>query len=115
MKLNYPEEYLISVTGHYSPVVHGWSPVIQSLTFKSNQRSFGPFGVEEGTPFSFAMEGGKIIGFKGRSGWYLDSIGFYLSQVHSHTITQRLQRWLQKSLDSKNTRENQSFKAATAK
>ncbi|XP_024970004.1 jacalin-related lectin 19 isoform X2 [Cynara cardunculus var. scolymus] len=79
IKLRFPEETLISVSGHYCPVVYGGSPVIRSLTFKSNQRTFGPFGVEEGTPFNFSANGGLIVGFYGRSGWFLDSIGFCLS------------------------------------
>ncbi|KAL2937359.1 Jacalin-related lectin 19 [Bienertia sinuspersici] len=108
IKLTYPEEYLISISGHYSSLVHGMPPVIRSLTFKSNKRTFGPFGVEEGIPFYFPMEGGRIIGFKGRSGWYLDSIGFYLSRVQSKPITKRVQRWLQKSLEPKGSKQNQS-------
>ncbi|KMT01700.1 hypothetical protein BVRB_9g211560 [Beta vulgaris subsp. vulgaris] len=112
IKLIYPEEYLISVSGYYSPVVQGMTPVVRSLSFKSNRRSFGPFGVEEGTPFYFPVEGGRIIGFKGRSGWYLDSIGFYVSRVHSKTITKRVQRWLQKSLEPKTSKECRPLKAA---
>ncbi|KAL6537498.1 hypothetical protein OROMI_026032 [Orobanche minor] len=64
IKLQFPEEFLTDVTGHYCPVVHGGSPVIRSLMFRSNRRMFGPYGVEEGTPFFFPMEGGQIIGFK---------------------------------------------------
>ncbi|KAL0397013.1 UNVERIFIED_CONTAM: Jacalin-related lectin 19 [Sesamum calycinum] len=79
-KLQFPE-FLTTVTGHCSPVVYGGSPVIRSLTFKSNRRTFGPFGVEEGVPFSFPMEGGKIVGFKGRAGWYLDAIGFHITRA----------------------------------
>ncbi|GAB4842421.1 Jacalin- lectin 19 [Ancistrocladus abbreviatus] len=106
IKLNYPEEYLISVSGYYSPVVRGGTPVIRSLTFKSNQRTIGPYGVEEGIPFSFPMDGGKIIGFKGRSGWFLDAIGFHLSPIKSGKI-KRLRQWLSKSLDPKNSKESQ--------
>ncbi|KAI3786151.1 hypothetical protein L1987_45282 [Smallanthus sonchifolius] len=73
------DEILISVSGHYCPVVFGGSPVIRSLTFKTNKRIFGPFGVEEGTPFNFLTNGGQIVGFVGRSGWFLDSLGFCLS------------------------------------
>ncbi|KAI3727295.1 hypothetical protein L1987_67108 [Smallanthus sonchifolius] len=79
IKLQFPDEILISVSGHYCPVVYGGSPVIRSLTFKSNKRTFGPFGVEEGTPFNFLTNGGQIVGIIGRSGWFLDSLGFCLS------------------------------------
>ncbi|KAI3786149.1 hypothetical protein L1987_45280 [Smallanthus sonchifolius] len=79
IKLQFPDEILISVSGHYCPVVYGGSPVIRSLTFKTDKRIFGPFGVEEGTPFNFLTNGGQIVGFVGRSGWFLDSLGFCLS------------------------------------
>ncbi|KAI3521444.1 hypothetical protein L1887_10910 [Cichorium endivia] len=79
IKLQFPEEVLISVSGYYCPVVYGGGPVIRSLTFKSNQRTFGPFGVEEGTPFKLPTNEGGVVGFYGRVGWFLDSIGVYLS------------------------------------
>ncbi|KAL9460933.1 hypothetical protein AB3S75_004012 [Citrus x aurantiifolia] len=96
IKLRFPEEFLISVSGHYCPVVYGGSPVIRSLTFKSNKRTFGPFGVEEGAPFTFSMDGGLVVGFKGRSGWYVDAIGFYLSKKQSSKLLQRVQKGLQR-------------------
>ncbi|CAA3023289.1 jacalin-related lectin 19 [Olea europaea subsp. europaea] len=92
IKLQFPEEFLTTVSGHYSPVVRGGTPVIRSLTFKSNQRSFGPFGVEEGTPFSFPMEGGQIVGFKGRCGWFLDAIGFHISRHRTTKVMQKVQQ-----------------------
>ncbi|KAL5697665.1 hypothetical protein ACHQM5_028786 [Ranunculus cassubicifolius] len=102
IQLQYPEEFLTTVSGYYSPVVHGGSAVIRSLVFKSNKRSFGPFGVQEGTPFNFPMDGGLIVGFKGRSDWYLDAIGFRLSRVHSAGIFERVQLKLQKLLNQRN-------------
>lgn len=54
---------------------------MRSLTFQSNRKTYGPFGVEQGTYFSFPMTGGKIVGFHGRCGWYLDAIGIYLKSV----------------------------------
>eukprot|EP00262_Sarcandra_glabra_P006765 TRINITY_DN1929_c0_g1_i1.p1 TRINITY_DN1929_c0_g1~~TRINITY_DN1929_c0_g1_i1.p1 ORF type:complete len:219 (-),score=31.38 TRINITY_DN1929_c0_g1_i1:233-832(-) len=96
IKFLYPEEFLTTVSGHYSPVVNGGTPVIRSLTLKSNQRTFGPFGVEEGTPFSFPMDGGLIVGFRGRSGWYLDAIGFRLSRVHTSNLFEMVHQKLQK-------------------
>ncbi|KAJ9692143.1 hypothetical protein PVL29_011291 [Vitis rotundifolia] len=79
IKLQYPEEKLIGVSGHYHPFWINGTPIIRSLTLKSNRRTFGSFGVEEGTPFSLTMDGGQIVGFLGRSGLYLDAIGFRLS------------------------------------
>ncbi|KAJ8553294.1 hypothetical protein K7X08_023972 [Anisodus acutangulus] len=100
IKLQFPEEYLTSVSGYYSPVVYGGTPVIRSLTFSSNKRKFGPFGVEGGTPFSMPMEGGQIVGFKGRSGWYLDAIGFYIAKVKTTTVLQKAQQRLMKLASS---------------
>ncbi|KAJ4823682.1 Jacalin- lectin 19 [Turnera subulata] len=109
IKLEFPEEFLVSVSGHYCPVVHGGSPVIRSLTFNSNKRTFGPFGVEEGIPFTLSMDGAKIVGFKGRSGWYLDSIGFRLSRAQSAKLLQKFQQKLQK-LTSTVTKSSTSSK-----
>ncbi|KAJ1411137.1 Leucine-rich repeat domain superfamily [Sesbania bispinosa] len=94
IKLQYPEEFLISVSGHYTPVVRGGTPVIRSLTFKSNRRTFGPYGVEEGTPFTFSIDGGQVVGFKGRGDWYLDSIAFTLSSAPSKSLLQKMQKGL---------------------
>ncbi|KAK1434183.1 hypothetical protein QVD17_11102 [Tagetes erecta] len=81
IKLYFPGEFLISVNGYYGPVVHGGFPVIRSLTLKTNRRTFGPFGVQEGTPFNYFTSSGHIVGFYGTSGWVLDSIGFYVSST----------------------------------
>ncbi|GKD46385.1 jacalin-related lectin 19-like protein [Tanacetum coccineum] len=89
-QLRFPEEVLISVSGHYCPMVYGASPMIRSLTLKTNQRIYGPFGVETGTPFNFLTNGGYIVGLYGRSGWFLDSLGFYVSPPKL-TLFQRIQ------------------------
>ena len=60
--------------------------MIRSLWFKSNKQTFGPYGTEEGTPFTLPIEGGMIVGFFGRSGLYLDSIGMHLSRTHAVNI-----------------------------
>nr|WRQ20294.1 jacalin-related lectin 4-like [Citrullus colocynthis] len=81
--MDYPNEYLISIYGYYGSI-HNWGidgTVIRSLTLETNIRSYGPFGVEDGNKFSFPITGGKIVGFHGKSGRYLDGIG-----VHVQTI-----------------------------
>lgn len=61
--------------------------VIRSLTFESNKRSFGPFGRKRGTRFWFPTTGlVKVVGFHGKSGWFLDSIGIKVVPVHNNTI-----------------------------
>lgn len=81
MKLGYPDEYLTSINGYYGKL-NEWGPqLVRSLTLKSNKRTYGPFGVEEGTAFSFPMTGVKIVGFHGVAGWYLDAIGVHLKPI----------------------------------
>ncbi|XP_030446659.2 jacalin-related lectin 3 [Syzygium oleosum] len=78
VKLDYPDEFLTSVHGHYGKL-NEWGPVlVRSLTFVSNRKTYGPYGVEQGTYFSFPATSGKIVGFHGKAGWYLDAIGVYL-------------------------------------
>jgi hypothetical protein len=83
VKLDYPDEFLTSIHGHYGCLIE-WGPVfVRSLTFESNRKTYGPFGTEQGTYFSFPMAGGKIVGFHGKSGWYLDAIGAYLKPIEN--------------------------------
>ncbi|KAJ9166061.1 hypothetical protein P3X46_020860 [Hevea brasiliensis] len=81
VKLDYPDEYLVSVSGHYGSGVDYGPILIRSLIFESNKRKYGPFGIQQGTHFSFPLTGGKVVGFHGRSSWYLDSIGVYLKPL----------------------------------
>ncbi|CAL5096040.1 unnamed protein product [Urochloa decumbens] len=92
IKLGFPGEYLTGVSGHYAPVAHGGSPAIRSLAFRSNQRAYGPFGVAEGTPFAFPVDGGVIVGLCGRSGWQLDAVGFYVATLRPETMYDRVHK-----------------------
>lgn len=70
--------------GYYGSL-KGWGPaLIKSLTLVSNKRTYGPYGTEEGTYFSLPMIGGKIVGFHGKGGWYLDAIGVHLEPTRKH-------------------------------
>ncbi|KAK7387238.1 hypothetical protein VNO78_27873 [Psophocarpus tetragonolobus] len=81
IKLDYPDEFLTSVDGYYGSLSQ-WGPIfIRSLSFESNKKLYGPFGVENGTYFSLPMTGGKIVGFHGRYGWRLDAIGVNLKSA----------------------------------
>ncbi|KAI3671621.1 hypothetical protein L1987_87361 [Smallanthus sonchifolius] len=108
IKLRFPEEILISVSGHYCPVVYGGGHVIRSLTFKSNKRTFGPFGVEEGTPFNVLANGGHVVGFYGRSGWHLDSLGFCFSTIKPN-LFQRIQMMFGMHNKAKGSKERSGF------
>jgi len=92
IKLSFPDEYLTAVSGNYSPIAHGGSPVIRSLAFRSSQRAYGPFGAAEGTPFTFPVDGGVIVGFYGRSGWQLDAVGLYVAALRPERMYDRVQK-----------------------
>lgn len=77
--LRFPAEYLVSVSGYTGLDPEFPTPVVRSLTFKTNQRTYGPYGKEEGTHFSLPIHNGKIVGFKGRSMGRLDAIGIRLA------------------------------------
>ncbi|KAL3505336.1 hypothetical protein ACH5RR_035177 [Cinchona calisaya] len=90
VRLDYPNEFLTSIQGYYGSLQE-WGPVfIRSLTFASNKRTYGPYGIELGTHFTFPMTQGKIVGFHGQCGWYLDAIGVYLEplskQIPSNSV-----------------------------
>ncbi|XP_024023820.1 agglutinin alpha chain isoform X2 [Morus notabilis] len=81
IELQFPDEYLVKVSGIVNNVPGASpSPTIQSLTFQTNQRTFGPYGPETGgTPFSLPIRNGLIVGFSGRTGEVLDAIGVHLA------------------------------------
>lgn len=85
VKLDFPDEYLTMIRGHYGSFVSFDQVFVRSLTFMSNKRKYGPYGVELGTVFSFPMTEGKIVGFHGRSGLYLDAIGVYVKPMPVQT------------------------------
>lgn len=60
---------------------------MRALTLESNKRNYGPFGVEQGTYFAFPKVQGRIVGFLGKSGWYVDSIGAYIEPLHEYQVT----------------------------
>uniref|UniRef100_A0A0E0BNV8 Jacalin-type lectin domain-containing protein n=1 Tax=Oryza glumipatula TaxID=40148 RepID=A0A0E0BNV8_9ORYZ len=64
-----PSEYVMEVSGTYNSNV-----VVMSLRVATNLRAYGPFGRAEGTSFTAS---GRVVGFFGRSGELLDSIGVY--------------------------------------
>lgn len=81
VKLDYPNEFLTKIHGCYGSL-NQWGPnLVRSLSFESNKKTYGPFGVDQGTCFSVPLTGAKIVGFHGRCGWYLDAIGVYLKSL----------------------------------
>ncbi|GLJ20599.1 hypothetical protein SUGI_0375130 [Cryptomeria japonica] len=77
VKFDYPNEVLVSISGYYDTFGQSNALTVNSLTFHTNRRKYGPFGEEKGTYFTSPSTGSKILGFHGRSGWYLDAIGVH--------------------------------------
>ncbi|RRT65609.1 hypothetical protein B296_00031586 [Ensete ventricosum] len=50
---------------------------VKSLMFHTTKRGYRPYRDELGTFFSSSLVDGMIIGFHGRSGWYIDSVGVH--------------------------------------
>lgn len=75
VRINSPMEYLTGISGTFGG--YGNHVVIRSLKFHTNMKEHGPMGTQDGTPFSFVMQEGVIVGFYGRAGYYLDAIGVY--------------------------------------
>ncbi|XP_055835642.1 agglutinin-like [Solanum dulcamara] len=72
-------EFLIGIEGFYSPVDNnGGLDTIRQITFYTNKGKYGPYGTEVGTYFSSSAARGKIIGFHGKSGVYLNAIGVHM-------------------------------------
>ncbi len=93
IKFNYPSEYLIQIEGSYgiTPALIGSMvflgsdttvgpdnryTVIASLTFKSNIKTYGPYGVIGDKTFKTRV--GKIRGLFGRAGACLDCLGVFI-------------------------------------
>ncbi|KAF0916734.1 hypothetical protein E2562_011577 [Oryza meyeriana var. granulata] len=89
VKLDYPYEFLTGVGGRLGPVAHGGSQVVRSLTFRTSRGTgHGPFGDPGGgVPFEYPMEGGVVVGFSGRSGWWhLDAVGLHVAALRPETL-----------------------------
>ncbi|XP_062076286.1 jacalin-related lectin 34-like [Humulus lupulus] len=72
-------KFLTSISGTYG--IYRGLTVITSLSFITNVDTYGPFGKETGTIFSNPIQGGVVVGFHGKSGHYIDSIGIYVKPV----------------------------------
>ncbi|XP_073107280.1 protein GOS9-like [Elaeis guineensis] len=70
---------LKTISGYYGNY-HGII-VIRSLTFETTTGTYGPYGQEEGTAFSLPLKAGKVVGFFGHAGQWLDALGFYLKHA----------------------------------
>ncbi|CAN4093857.1 unnamed protein product [Withania somnifera] len=72
-------EFLIGMEGYYSPVNdNGGLDAIRQIAFYTNKGKYGPYGTEIGTYFTSSAARGKVIGFHGKSGAYLNAIGVHM-------------------------------------
>lgn len=74
-----PSEFLTEISGTTGPYVCAVADVVKSLTLVTNSGSYGPFGQGGGTAFHTSQSNGSIVGFFGRAGGFLHSIGVYVS------------------------------------
>lgn len=74
----YPKEVLTHITGTHEPLMYMGPSVIRSITFHTNKGRHGPYGEEQGTAFTSREKEGKIVGFHGRNGLFLDAIGIHM-------------------------------------
>uniref|UniRef100_A0A0D9V4Q9 Jacalin-type lectin domain-containing protein n=1 Tax=Leersia perrieri TaxID=77586 RepID=A0A0D9V4Q9_9ORYZ len=96
VKVDYPYEFVTGVSGRCGPVVHGGSPVVRSLTLRTSRGTvhgpFGEAGPGGGVPFDYPMEGGVVVGFSGRSGWWhLDAVGLHVAALRPETLCDTVQ------------------------
>ncbi|TXG52227.1 hypothetical protein EZV62_021396 [Acer yangbiense] len=84
IKMDESGEYISGVMGFYGPIDENASyayDVLRSLSFYSNKGKYGPFGKEIGIFFSSPIYNGKVVGFHGKSGDYLEAIGVHMELI----------------------------------
>lgn len=105
---DFPFEILTHVTGYFGTTMIMGPTAVKSLTFHTTKRDYGPYGDEEGTFFSSLLVDGKVVGFHGRSGWFVDSIGVHVLEGKvASTLRNKVamplpdySRWPSKQIDS---------------
>uniref|UniRef100_J3NCA3 Jacalin-type lectin domain-containing protein n=1 Tax=Oryza brachyantha TaxID=4533 RepID=J3NCA3_ORYBR len=73
-------EFLIEVSRTFG--TYEGASVITSIKFVTNLKTHGPFGQQNGTPFTVPVkDNSSIVGFFGRGGKYLDALGVYVHPI----------------------------------
>lgn len=94
---DYPSEILTHITGYYGPAMGMGPNIIKALNFHTTKGKYGPYGDEQGQPFSTKLREGTIVGIHGKKGLFIDSIGVHMlegkvppaSSSSSHSIIQK--------------------------
>jgi len=71
--MQFVNEYLVQVKGTVGNI-NGSDDVVTSLTFVTNEKSYGPYGNVQGHGFESSPHG-RVVGFFGKSGSHLDQVG----------------------------------------
>ncbi|CAN6372835.1 unnamed protein product [Urochloa humidicola] len=70
-------EFVTQVSG--TTGIFNGATLVTSIKFVTNLKTYGPWGQENGTPFTVPVQpNGRVVGFFGRGGLYLDAIGLYV-------------------------------------
>jgi hypothetical protein len=82
IKFDYPNEYLQQIEGVLGKE-HGYHSggmvtCVTSITFKTNIKTYGPYGNPKLGDQGFKSGSGKIVGFWGGSGQALDRLGVFI-------------------------------------
>jgi hypothetical protein len=84
--LAFPTEYLVQVRGTSAPASGRDHDVVTSLSFITNKTTYGPFGAVEGRQFQSSPHG-KVMGFFGKNGKLLESIGIFTDFSDPHSLS----------------------------
>ncbi|XP_056693681.1 jacalin-related lectin 3 [Spinacia oleracea] len=103
IKFDYPTQFLVSISGYCGSITEGGPVIVRSLSLETNRKRYGPFGIEQGAPFSLSISGEILVGFHGWSSKYLDSIGVYVKS-HQQTRLLETQRMIPTTLSTHTSR-----------
>ncbi|XP_058212662.1 inactive protein RESTRICTED TEV MOVEMENT 1-like [Rhododendron vialii] len=85
VKLDYPSEFITGISGCYGSIGSNTNKKILSITFTTNNRTYGPFGGRGGendSAFRYQLGLDRSFGgFHGYSGNYLSAIGLYVKPL----------------------------------
>jgi hypothetical protein len=90
---------LTHITGYYGSTILRGPTVVKSLAFYTNKKKYGPFRDEQGISFSSRSNNGVIVGFHGRKGWFIDSIGVHVLEG-TFSISRPIPRPTYESIDN---------------
>ena len=85
---------MIRIAGFYGLVEGSGSfKALWSITFYTNKAKYGPYGDEIGQAFTSSVAPGRVVGFHGRSGAYLDAIGVHMEYFWTCYVLENEQQY----------------------